>query len=33
VLRRAAAAWHEPKYRELATKVGGSSWRLDLLVP
>ena len=33
VLRRAAAAWHEPKYHDLATKVGGSNWRLDLLVP
>jgi hypothetical protein len=33
VLRRAAAAWHDPKYRELATKIGGSTWRLDLLVP
>jgi hypothetical protein len=33
VLRRAAVAWHEPKYRELATKVGGGNERLDLLVP
>jgi hypothetical protein len=33
VLRRAAAAWKEPKYRDLATKIGGTTWRLDLLVP
>jgi hypothetical protein len=32
LLRRAAVAWNEPKYRELATKVGGGSPRLDLTV-
>jgi hypothetical protein len=33
VLRKAAVAWHEPKYRELATKAGGGNERLDLLLP
>jgi len=33
VLRRAAIAWKEPKYRALATQVGGGNDRLDLLVP
>jgi len=33
VLRRAAVDWKEPKYRELATKIGGSTDRLDLLRP
>jgi hypothetical protein len=33
ILRRAAVAWHEPKYRELATKIGGSTDRLDLMLP
>jgi Alginate lyase len=32
LLRRAAVAWNDPKYRELATKVGGGSARLDLTV-
>jgi len=33
LLRRAAVAWKEPKYRALAATVGGGSQRLDLLVP
>jgi hypothetical protein len=33
VLRHAAAAWHAPAYRELAMKIGGSTDRLDLLLP
>jgi hypothetical protein len=33
VLRRAAAAWKEPKYRALAEKIGGGSARLVLVVP
>jgi hypothetical protein len=32
LLRRAAAAWKEPKYRKLAVKVGGGSPRLELTV-
>jgi hypothetical protein len=32
LLRRAAAAWKEPKYAELAKKVGGGSPRLALTV-
>jgi alginate lyase len=32
LLRRAAVAWKEPKYRELAMKIGGSSARVDLTV-
>lgn len=32
LLRRAAVAWKEPKYRELAVKVGGGSPRVDLTV-
>lgn len=32
LLRRAAVAWKEPKYRELAMKIGGSSPRVDLTV-
>jgi alginate lyase len=32
LLRRAAVAWKEPKYRELAVKAGGGSPRLDLTV-
>jgi hypothetical protein len=32
LLRRAAVAWNEPRYRELALKVGGGSARLDLMV-
>jgi hypothetical protein len=30
LLRRAASAWNEPRYRALAAKVGGGSARLDL---
>jgi hypothetical protein len=33
VLRTAATAWHDPTYRDLAKKVGGSTPRLDLLYP
>ncbi len=33
VLRRAAAAWKEPKYQALAEKIGGGSARLVLVVP
>ena len=35
VLRKAAVAWNEPKYRELAKKLGGGEGnpKLDLLVP
>jgi len=33
VLRRAAAGFKAPPYRELAMKIGGGSRRLDLLVP
>ena len=33
VLRLAAVGWKEPRYRELATKVGGGSTRLDLTIP
>lgn len=32
LLRRAAVAWKEPKYRELATKIGGGSPRMALTV-
>ncbi len=32
LLRRGAAAWKEPAYRELAQKVGGSSPKLELTV-
>ncbi len=32
-LRRAAVAWNEPAYRDLAMKVGGGSARLDLILP
>jgi hypothetical protein len=32
LLRRAAAAWGEPRYRAIADKVGGGSPRLDLTV-
>ncbi len=32
LLRRAAAAWSEPKYRTIAESVGGSNARLDLTV-
>ncbi len=30
LLRRAAVAWNEPKYRQLAQKIGGGNERLDL---
>ena len=33
LLRRAAVAWKEPKYRDIALKVGGGSARTDLIVP
>jgi hypothetical protein len=33
LLRRAAAAWNEPRYRELAVRIGGSTPRLDLTTP
>ena len=33
LLRRAAVAWKEPRYRELAIKIGGGPARLDLVVP
>ena len=33
ILRRAAVVWHEPKYRALATQVGGGNDRLELTMP
>jgi hypothetical protein len=33
LLRRAAAGMKEPNYRELATRIGGGSPRMDLVVP
>jgi hypothetical protein len=33
LLRRAAAAWQEPTYRALASKVGGGGPWLDLVIP
>jgi len=33
VLRRAAVGWSEPKYRELARRIGGGTRRLDLTLP
>ena len=33
LLRRAAVAWKMPKYREVASTIGGGSPRLDLIVP
>ena len=33
LLRRAAVVWKEPKYRELAMRVGGGSARNELTVP
>lgn len=33
VLRRAAVGWKEPRYRELAERVGGGTPRLDLTLP
>jgi hypothetical protein len=33
VLRRAAAGWKEPRYRELAERIGGGTARLDLTLP
>ena len=32
LLRRAAIAWNEPAYRELALKIGGGNDRLNLIV-
>jgi hypothetical protein len=32
LLRRAAVAWNDPKYRELAAKAGGGTPRIDLTV-
>ena len=33
LLRRAAAGWKEPRYRELAMKIGGGSARMELTLP
>jgi hypothetical protein len=33
LLRRAAVAWNEPKYRELAEKIGGGTPETDLILP
>jgi Alginate lyase len=33
LLRRATVSWKEPRYRELAAKIGGGSPRMDLVVP
>jgi hypothetical protein len=33
LLRKAAVAWKEPRYKQLADKIGGGSPRLDLIVP
>ena len=33
LLRRAAVGWKEPRYRELAAKIGGGSARMDLTLP
>jgi hypothetical protein len=33
ILRRGAAAWHEPRYRVLADRVGGGSPALVLTMP
>jgi hypothetical protein len=33
VLRRAAVAWNEPRYADIATRVGGGSRWLDLVTP
>ena len=33
LLRRAAAAWKEPRYAALAARVGGSTARTDLVIP
>lgn len=33
LLRRAAVSWKEPRYRELATTIGGGTPRFDLIVP
>jgi hypothetical protein len=32
LLRRGAAAWNEPRYRQLADRIGGGSPRLDLMM-
>jgi alginate lyase len=31
-LRRAAAAWKDPKYAALAGKIGGATWKTDLTI-
>jgi hypothetical protein len=33
ILRRAASAWKEPKYRALADRIGGGGPRLILTIP
>ena len=33
LLRRAAVGWKEPRYRELAAKIGGGGARIDLTLP
>jgi hypothetical protein len=33
LLRRAAVGWKEPRYRELATKIGGGGARMELTLP
>lgn len=33
ILRRAAVAWNEPRYRQLAQEVGGAAPEVDLILP
>jgi hypothetical protein len=33
LLRRAAVAWNEPRYREIAEQIGGGTELMDLLLP
>ena len=33
LLRRAAVGWKQPRYRQLASKIGGGSPRMDLTLP
>jgi hypothetical protein len=33
VLRRAAAGWNEPRYRQIAEQIGGGTRRLELTMP
>jgi hypothetical protein len=33
LLRRAAVAWNEPRYRQLAARIGGGGPFLDLTMP